>query len=555
MAKTYRPVDREQEFLLPPSMVDWLAEEHLVWFVIEAVKRLDTTRFHRLARLGGVGRRGCHPDMLLTLFVYAMAHGESSSRRIEGLCHTDVAFRIICAQDVPDHTVLARFRKNHEAALTDLLTESLALAAELGMVSLGTVAFDGTKIAGNASRDANRSEAHLRRLAEEFVSRVGENDEAEDALFGADNRGDDLPESVRDRTGRRERIEEALAQITARRAAAEQQQRDQQQRARTCERAVAEGTKGRGRYPKDADRVAMAQARWQRERDQAVARYEEWRRARERGGEPRRGRSAAPPDEHHRVRKAWAAYQAEAAASAASKDTGTSDTADTADATGAGQGAGQRAVTGGPEQRFTANLTDPDSRLLKTRNGWIQGYNCQTATSDDGFIVSARATQDANDVEQFVPTMNDVTATAQTLAERTGRAELQHVGTMIGDAGYDSAANLAAEGPDRLIADGKRRTIEIRAAADPATGDPATGAAARDKMNHRLRTPEGLALYRRRGHMVEAPNAWLKDRRGLRRFSRRGLTAVQAELSFASAVTNLLKIATNGVTTAQLQTR
>lgn len=180
MAKAYRPVDREQEFLLPPSMIDWLDDEHLVWFLIEAVKRLDTTRFHRLAKLGGVGRRGYDPDMLLTLFVYAMAHGESSSRRIERLCHTDVAFRVICAQDVPDHTVLARFRKNHEAALTDLLTESLALAAELGMVSLGTVAFDGTKIAGNASRDANRSEAHLRRLAQEFVDTVAKTDHHDD---------------------------------------------------------------------------------------------------------------------------------------------------------------------------------------------------------------------------------------------------------------------------------------------------------------------------------------------------------------------------------------
>jgi Transposase and inactivated derivatives len=137
MARTYRPVDREQEFLLPPVMTDWLPEEHLVWFVIEAVKRLDTAAFHRRAKLGGVGRRGYDPDMLLTLFIYAMAHGEPSSRRIERLCHTDVAFRIICAQDVPDHTVLARFRKNHQAALTDLLGESLVLAAELGMVSLG----------------------------------------------------------------------------------------------------------------------------------------------------------------------------------------------------------------------------------------------------------------------------------------------------------------------------------------------------------------------------------------------------------------------------------
>src|SRR3954469_6240123 len=167
VARTYRLVDREQEFLLPPSMIDWLDEDHLVWFVIEAVTRLDTTAFHRLAKLGGVGRQGYDPDMVLTLFVYAMAHGVSSSRQIERLCHTDVAFRVVCAQDVPDHTVLARFRQNHQDALTGLLTESLVLAAELGMVSLGTVALDGTKIAGNASRDANRGERHLRRLAEQ----------------------------------------------------------------------------------------------------------------------------------------------------------------------------------------------------------------------------------------------------------------------------------------------------------------------------------------------------------------------------------------------------
>ena len=159
VARTYRPVDRDQEFLLPPVMTDWLPDDHLVWFVIEAVKRLDTSAFHAKAKLGGVGRRGYDPDMLLTLIVYAMAHGQSSSRRIERLCHTDVAFRIICAQDAPDHTVLARFRQHHQAALIGLLTESLVLAAELGMVSLGVVAFDGTKIAANASKDANRGEA------------------------------------------------------------------------------------------------------------------------------------------------------------------------------------------------------------------------------------------------------------------------------------------------------------------------------------------------------------------------------------------------------------
>ena len=537
MARTYRPVDRDQEFLLPPVMTDWLPDDHLVWFVIEAVKRLDTSAFHAKAKLGGVGRRGYDPDMLLTLIVYAMAHGQSSSRRIERLCHTDVAFRIICAQDSPDHTVLARFRQHHQAALTALLTESLVLAAELGMVSLGVVAFDGTKIAANASKDANRGEAYLRTLAERYLENLATTDEAEDALFGRDNRGDELPANVRDRSHRGERIAQALEQIKQRREQAERDEARQGERVGACERAVAEGRKGPGRYPQGTDRVEMAKLRWQRELATATERYQRWQRARERGEPDRGGRRPVPPEEHFRVRNAWAAYQAETEAAATTTNTGT--------------GTG----TASADQPLRANLTDPQSRLLKTRNGWIQGYNCQTATSDDEFIVSARVTQDANDVEQFIPTMNDVTATAQILTERIGRDELRQVGTMVGDAGYDCDTNLAAAGPDRLIADGKRHTIDQRAVTDPATGDPPEHASPREKMNHRLRTPEGHALYKRRAPMVEAPNAWLKDGRGLRRFARRGLTAVQAELSFASAVTNLLKIATKGITAAQLQTR
>jgi IS5 family transposase len=147
--------------------------------------------------------------------------------------------------------------------------------------------------------------------------------------------------------------------------------------------------------------------------------------------------------------------------------------------------------------------------------------------------------------------MNDITATAERLARRIGRDDLT-VGTTVGDAGYDSTANLAA-GPDRLIADAKRHDIDQRAAAEPATGDPPDDASPREKINHRVRTPEGHALYKRRAPIAETPHAWLKDRRGLRRFARRGLHAVQAELSLACAVANLVKLATKGVTTAQLQ--
>lgn len=401
MAKTYRPVDRDQEFLLAPNMLDWLDADHVVWFVIEAVSRLDTRAFHQLARLGGVGRRGYDPDMVLTLLVYAMAHGVSSSRQMERLCHTDVAFRVICAQDVPDHTVLARFRKNHQEALSDLLTESLGLAAELGMVSLGTVALDGTKIAGNASREANHREAHLRKLAEGYLDTLAETDQAEDEVFGEDKRGDELAPEVRDRTGRRERIDQALEQIENRREQAAKTSQEHDQRVQACEEAVAEGTKGPGRYPKGADRVEMARIRWQREHDQAQARYRDSQQARGQG-EPRRGGPVVAPDEHHRVRKAWAAYQGETEAAAAASKPTSDPGAETTENTEAG-GGGRAEGAGDRGERFTANLTDPDSRLLKTRNGWIQGYNCQTATSEDGFIIYARATQDANESSSSSP--------------------------------------------------------------------------------------------------------------------------------------------------------
>ncbi len=292
-----------------------------------------------------------------------MAHGVSSSQRIERLCGPDVAFRVICAQDTPDHTVLARFRKDHQEALGGLLTESLVLAAELGMVSLGVVALDGTKISGNASRDANRGAEHLRRRAEGYLQRVQDTDAAEDALFGADARGEQSPDGAADRTGRCQRIDAALAQIAERRAQAGKADREQAQRAAVCEEAVAAGSKGRGRYPAGIDRVEMARIRWQRAREEAAAHYEKRQRAHEQG-EPVRGRPPVPPQESYPVRAAGEVYQAETAAAAG---TGEPPDARTEGVEGTTDGrAGATGDAAAKPQRVVANLTDPESRLLKT---------------------------------------------------------------------------------------------------------------------------------------------------------------------------------------------
>ena len=381
--------------------------------------------------------------------------------------------------------MLARFRAQHQDALIGLLTETLVLAAELGMVSLGVVAFDGTKIAANASRDANRGEAGLRRLAEEYLGAVAETDAAEDAEFGEQARGDEVPEPVRDRSRRRERIDEALAAIAARRGEAEHAEREQAERAAAYTRAATEpGAARTGRPPVGVDAVAVAKARWERARAAAQTRYEDLlqRRARraERGPGPSVGRPPVPVDDQARVHQAYATYQAAQAAQAARDDSDGESAEDN------GNGGGNDG--GGVRRAPRANLTDPHSRLLKTRNGWVQGYNCQTTISADEFLVIARATQDANDCAQFTPTVEQLSATVEYLAERTGRTDLV-VGTMLGDAGYDSDTNLTAPGPERLIADAKRHVIDQRAATDPTSGPPPPTAGPREAMNHRWPPP------------------------------------------------------------------
>ena len=128
MARDYRPLDRDQLFLLPPDMRSWLPEDHFVWFLLDVVNELDVSAFEANRRLGGVGRRGFNPRMLLALLIYAYAHGQRSSRRVEDLCSTDVAFRVVCAQDPPDHSTIARFRQDNTTAVVSLFVQVVELA-------------------------------------------------------------------------------------------------------------------------------------------------------------------------------------------------------------------------------------------------------------------------------------------------------------------------------------------------------------------------------------------------------------------------------------------
>jgi transposase len=219
-----RPVDRDQPFLLPPDLREWLPAGHLAWFVIDAAEALDVSRFavRVTPRGSAAGRAAYDPRMLLALLACGYARGIRSSRRIERACTEDVAFRVICAQDVPDHATIARFRRAHFAdrgAVADLFGQVLVLAARAGRGSLGQIAVDGTKMAASASREANRGEERLRELAGEILAEAEAADAAEDALLG-DARGDELPGELADPVTRGQRIRAALADIEAERKAA-----------------------------------------------------------------------------------------------------------------------------------------------------------------------------------------------------------------------------------------------------------------------------------------------------------------------------------------------
>ena len=194
MAKRYRRVDRDQPFLLPPDMREWLPPDHPVFLVITVVEdHLDTSAFHARRRTGHAGAAGYDPDMLATVLVWAYAHGVRSSRRTGELCRTDVAFRLICGGNLPDHVTLARFRTAFPGAIGEFFAQVLALCAALGMGKLGVVALDGTKIAASAGKSANRTEDKLAELAAGAVARHGETDAAEDGMFGAGAAGDEVP--------------------------------------------------------------------------------------------------------------------------------------------------------------------------------------------------------------------------------------------------------------------------------------------------------------------------------------------------------------------------
>ena len=214
MAPNFIECDREQAFLMPPSLRDWVPEDHLVWTILEAVEEMDLADFYADYRADGHGRPAYDPSMMVALLLYAYARGNRSSRGIERECQEDVAYRVICANHVPDHSTIAEFRCRHETALAELFTSVLSLCRKAGLVRVGVVAIDGTKVQANAARTANRSHEQI---AREILAEAAETDRREYELHG-EARGDELPEQLRTSQGRRAALREAKEELERERA-------------------------------------------------------------------------------------------------------------------------------------------------------------------------------------------------------------------------------------------------------------------------------------------------------------------------------------------------
>lgn len=517
---------------MPPDLRDWIPAGHPVHWVIESVEQLDTAGVHQKRRTGGVGRQGYDPDMLLTLLIWAWSQGQRSSRQIERLCVEDVVYRFICAGNFPDHSSIARFRKDMGDAVQGLFAQVLVLCAELGMVRLGVIALDGTKISGNASIERNRTEEALlaaleREAAKQAAKAAAEHartDQADDDLFGSGGRGDQVPDDPGTPSGRTKRLQQALDKV--RQAKKDQDQQRQQLQPTTLRSNL--------RTASTPELVVLAQAKVDKIIAVQQAKIDKWD-ADKQVGLVRPGRHRPKPvDQSARVKHAIGVRDRVVARLTAPprKDADRN---------------------GNLFRPPMCNTTDPESGLQPKRGGgWAQGYNGQALTSGDGIIIATSVSASPIDTTTFEAMIRAGMQAAQMLAAH--RPDVCNdpdvsIGLVLADAGYLSEHNLTCDGPDRLIAVGKRRQLEHDAQHAPTEGPPPDDAGPIKKMAHRLRTPEGIAAYRHRGHIAETPFGQAKHNQNFRRTTGRGLAHAKADWGFNALVHNLTKAYRHAIAT------
>ena len=442
--------NRDRLFLMPPALQDRLPEDDSACFLLDAVDQFDLAPSYGAYRADGVGQAAFQPHMMVAPLLHAYCPGVRSRRQIERLCRRDVAFRVVAGDLRPDHATIARCRQRHAEALEGLFTDTLRLCREAGLVKVGVVASDGTKMAAEASLDADRTYGSIRSEVETMLADAESTGAEEDHLVGPGQRGDERPEAMRGRDGRLERLKRCRERLEA--EAAEAAADHARKLAERAAKGAETGQKPRGREPKPASET--------------------------------------------------------------------------------------------PEAEAKANVTDPDSRIMKARRGYVQGYDAQAAATADQIIVAAEVTPEEDDVEQLHPML------AATATELQAAGVDETVGAVLVDAGYRGEEDLTQvdpEGPESFVATRKdwEQREQLRQARPPRGRIPGQ-LSQRERMARKLLTKRGRRPYEQRGQIIEPVFGQTRACRGIDRFMPRGLADCQAEWKVICGTHDLLKLRRSG---------
>ena len=512
MAQNFIGCDRDQSFLLPPDVRDWLPEGHLAWFVLDAVAGMNLGEFYAEYRADGVGRRAYDPAMFVALLLYGYSRGVRSARKIERACEEDVAFRTIAMMETPDHATIARFVARHEAALAELFGQVLRLCGEAGLVRPGVVAIDGTRMAGNASGESTRDFAGI---AREILAEAKATDEAEDELYG-EERGDELPEHLRTREGRAEFFRQARERRAAEKPE-EQQPEPEPEPAEEAgfefdtERIVARH-QGRQGWTREAHRQ-LEQRRWEQPDHVPRAREERLLLAGE--------RLEAERDAQVAANRAYEDY----------RENGR-------DTTGRRLGRRPKPWAAPEVPEGVVNVTDPDTQRMKANTVFVQGYNAQAVVDEGQIVIAAEITNNPTDFSSLDPMIEAAIGELER-AGVTGRPEVA-----LADAQYWNEQHM-----DEVIAN---KHIQVLIPPDSAgRSEPRPGwTGGRYSWMRTVLESHGKLLYRRRIQMIEPVFAHTKHNRTITRFHRRGRTAVRTEWRLLMATHNLTKLHRHQLTAA-----
>jgi transposase len=506
MAQNFIDCDREQAFLLPPSLREWLPEDHLAWFLIQAVEQLDLAGFYGAYREDGHGRAAYDPAMMVALVLHAYATGERSSRGIERHCRQDIAYRVITANQVPDHATIARFICRHEHALSDLFGSVLGLCAKAGLVGSEIVAIDGTKVHANASRDAN---VDYDRVAREIIAEAIATDEAEDERHG-EARGDELPPELQTEEGRREWLARHLDQERAAR------------REQDGETAVDEQADRGGHHEFDAERiVARVQGRegWLREAKRQLDR-DRWD-----------GAAEVPRSRPERLREAGQRLEDDLAAERRGNEAYEQYRVHGRTKDGRRLPSPPKPYVPPASPQGEVNLTDPDARVMKAFRGYVQGYNVQAAVNEQHVVLAAEITVEPGDFSHLKPMVD---AVLRELAQAGSSERLQAV---LADAGYWNEQHMDDVTGEHGL------PVLVRPDSSKRKGERPGWTGGRYAFMRRVLESElGDALYRLRKQTVEPVFGHTKHNRRFTRFHRRGRKAVRTEWRLQMMTHNLTKL-------------